>query len=81
MNKLRNLCEWMLLRKPKFDHFRKKMEEQKNQTTGLLVSFQMFQRIMKHACMIKFIYILIKYSQGIIAVFVKVLAHSISFML
>ena len=30
------------LRKPKFHHFIKKMEEQKNQTTVSLVSFRMF---------------------------------------
>ena len=70
---------WMLLKKPKFDQFTKKMEEQKNQTIGPLVSFPMFQKFMKDACMIKFIFILIKYFQDISAVFVKVLAHSISF--
>ena len=70
----------MLLKKPKFDQFTKKMEEQKNQIDPL-VSFPMFQKFMKYACMIKFILILIKYFQGISADFVKVLAHSISFQL
>ena len=67
------------IKKRKFDHFTKKMEEQKNQTIGPIVSFRMFQKFMKDACMIKFILILIKYFQGISAVFVKVLVHSISF--
>ena len=70
---------WMLLKTPKFDHFIKKMEEQKNQTIGQLQSFLMFQKFMKDGCMIKFILILVKYFQGINAVFVKVLAHTISF--
>ena len=70
---------WMLLKKPKFDHFTKKIEEQKNQTIGPFMSFSMFQKFMKDACMIKFIVILILYFQDIDAVFVKVLAHSISF--
>ena len=52
---------WMLLRKPKFDHSIKKMKEQKSQTIGSLGSFQMFQKSIKDACMIKFILILIKY--------------------
>ena len=52
---------WMLLRKPKFDHSIKKMEEQKSQTLGSLGSSQMFQKFIKDACMIKFIFILIKY--------------------
>ena len=71
----------MLSKKPKFDQFRKKMEEQNIQTIGALVSFPMFQKFMKDACMTKFILILIKYFQGISADFVKVLAHSISFQL
>ena len=62
------------LKKPKFDHFTKKMEEHKNQTIGPLMSLKFFD-----AFMIKFIVILIKYFQGFSAVFVKVLAHSISF--
>ena len=70
---------WMLLKNPKFGHYTKKVEEQKNQTIDQLVSFRMFQIFMKDACMIKFIVILTKYFQGISAVFVKVLAHSISF--
>ena len=59
----------------------KKMEEQKNQTIGPLESFPMFQKFMKDACMIKYACILIsiKYFRGINAVFVKVLAHNISF--
>ena len=69
----------MLLKKPKFEQFTKKVEEQKSQTIGPLMSFLMFQKFMKDACMIKFILILIKYFQGISRVFVKVLAHSISF--
>ena len=40
---------WMLLRKLKFDHSIKKMEEQKNQTLGPLVFFQMFQKFIKDA--------------------------------
>ena len=44
---------WILLKKPKFDHFTKKMEEQKNQTIGPLVSFRMFQKFINDACMIK----------------------------
>ena len=75
---INKILTWMLLKKPKFDQFRKKMEEQNIQTIGALVSFPMF---MKHACMTKFILILIKYFQGISADFVKVLAHSISFQL
>ena len=55
------LLMWMLLRKPKFDHSIKKMEEQKSQTLGSLGSSQMFQKFIKDACMIKFIFILIKY--------------------
>ena len=70
---------WMLLKNPKFDHYKKKEEEQKNQTIGPLVSFQMFQKSTKDACMIKFIVILVKYFQSISAVFVKVLTHRISF--
>ena len=66
-------------KKPKFDQFTKKMEEQKNQTIGPLASFPMFQTFMKDACMIKFVLILIKYFQGIGEVFAKVLAHIISF--
>ena len=31
----------MLLKKRKFDHFTKKMDDQKNETTGPLVSFPM----------------------------------------
>ena len=69
----------MLLKKPKFDQFTKKVEEQESQTIGPLVSFLMFQKFMKDAYMIKFILILIKYFQGTSRVFVKVLAHSISF--
>ena len=70
---------WMLLKKPKFDHFPKKMDRQKNQTVGSLVYLRLFQQFMKDACMIKFILILINYFQYINAVFVKVLTHSISF--
>ena len=66
---------WMLLKKPKFDQFTKKMEEQKNQTIGPLVSIRMFQKFMKDACMIKIILILTKHFQGISADFVKVLAY------
>ena len=69
---------WMLLKKPKFDHSTKKMKRQKYQTIGPIVSFLMFQKFMKDACMIKFIIILIKYFEYINAFFVKVLAHSIS---
>ena len=69
----------MLLKYPKFDHCTKKVEEHKNQTIGPLVSFRMFQKFVKDDYMIKYIVILIKYSQGISAIFVKVLAHSISF--
>ena len=57
----------------------KKDGRTENQTIGPLVSFPMFQKFMKDVCMIKFIFILIKYFQDISAVFVKVLAHSISF--
>ena len=57
----------------------KKEEEQKNQTIGPLVSFRMFQKFTKDACMIKFIVILVKYFQSISPVFVKVITHSISF--
>ena len=57
----------------------KKDGKTKNQTIGPLVSFRMFQKFMKDACMIKFIVILVKYFQSISAVFVKVLTHSISF--
>ena len=60
-----NVLMWILLKKPNFGHFTKKMEEQKNQTIGPLVSFQMFQKFMKDACMIKFFLILIKYFQAI----------------
>ena len=67
------------LKKPKFDHFTKKMEEQKNQTIGPLVFFRMFEKFVKDACMIKLILILIKYFQDINAVFVKVSALKISF--
>ena len=67
------------LKKPKFDHFKKKMEEQKNQTIGPLVFFRMFEKFVKDACMIKLILILIKYFQDINAVFVKVSALKISF--
>ena len=70
---------WMLLKKLKFEHFTKKVEVQKNQTIGPLVSFRMFQKSMKDACIFKFILILINYYQGINVVFVKVLAHNISF--
>ena len=73
------VLKWMLFKNPKFDHYTKKVEKQKNQTIGALVSFRMFQKFMKDACMIKFIVVLIKYFQGVSAVFVKVLAHSISF--
>ena len=48
------------------------MEEQKNQNIGPLVSFRMFQKFMKDACMRKFILILIKYFQGLNAVLVGV---------
>ena len=51
------------------------MKEQKNQ--GPLVSFQMFQKFMKDACIIKFVLILIKHFQDINAVFVKVLTQHI----
>ena len=61
----------MLLKNPKFDHYTKKEEEQKNQTIGPLVSFRMFQKFMKDPCMIKFILILIKYFQYINAVSVR----------
>ena len=40
------------------------------------MSFRMFQKFMKVVCMINFILTLIKYFQGINAVFVKLLAHS-----
>ena len=40
----------------------------------------MFQKFMKDPCMMKVILILIKYFQYINTVFVKVLAHSISFL-
>ena len=52
---------WMLLKKPKFAHFTKEMEGQKNQAIRPFVFFRMFQKFMKDACMIKFIPILIKY--------------------
>ena len=39
------------------------MEEQKNQTIGPFVSFRLFQKFMKDACMIKFILILTRYFQ------------------
>ena len=42
----------MLLKKPKFGHFTKKMEEQKNQTIGPFVSFRMFQKFMKDAWLV-----------------------------
>ena len=77
MHKLRDLCG-CFLKKSKFDHFTKKMEEQKNQAIGPFVSFRMFQNFMKDAYMIKLILILIKFFQDINAVFVKVLAHSTS---
>ena len=70
---------WMLLKKPKFGDFTKNMEEQKNQTIVPLVSFRMFKNFLKVACMIKFFLILIKYFEGINAVFVKLLTHSIFF--
>ena len=66
---------WMLLKKPKFDHFTKKMGEQKNQVIGPLVYFQMFQKFLYGKTYSYFD----KYFQGINAVFVKVLAPSISF--
>ena len=69
----------MLLKETKLDHFPEKTKEQKNQTIDPLVSFQMFPKIIKDGCMIKFILILIKYFEGINVVFVKVLAHNISF--
>ena len=50
------------------------MDEHKNETIGPLVSLKIYD-----AFMIKFIFILIKYFQDTNAVFVKVLAHSISF--
>ena len=56
------------------------MEKHKNPTIGPLVSFRMFQKFMKDPCMMKVILILIKYFQYINTVFVKVLAHSISFL-
>ena len=52
---------WILLEKPKFDHFIK------NQFIGPLMSFRMFRKFMKDACVIKFI-ILMKYYQGLNAV-------------
>ena len=57
---------WILLKKPKSDQFTKEMEEQKNQTIGPVLSFPMFQKIMKGACMIRFILILIKYFQVLV---------------
>ena len=77
---INKVLAWMLLTKPKFDQFTKKMEEQNNQTIGALVSFPMFQKFMKDACMTKFILISIKYFQGISAIY-KVLVYSISFQL
>ena len=65
---------WILLRKSKFDHTIKKIEEQKNQSIGSLVPFQMFQKFVKDACIIKFIVILMKHFQGDNMVFVIVLA-------
>ena len=45
----------MLLKTSKFYHLTKKMERQKNQTTGPLVPFRMFQKFMKDICLIKFV--------------------------
>ena len=73
---------WMLLKKPKFDQFAKKMEEQKNQTINPLVSSKIYVNVSKiyERCLYDQIYSYFdKYFQGISAVFVKVLAHSISF--
>ena len=50
------------------EYFTKKMEEQKNQNIGPLVSFRILQKFMKDACMSKFILILIKYFQVLNAV-------------
>ena len=43
---------WILLKKSKFDYFTKKMEKEKNQPIGPLVSFRMFQKFMKCPFMI-----------------------------
>ena len=70
----------MFLKKPKCKYFTKRMERQKNQTIGPLVSFRMDQKFLKDPCMIKLILMLIKYFQYINVVSLKVLAHSISFL-
>ena len=67
-----NVLMWILFKKPEsWPLF------QKDGTTGKsnidpLGSFRMFQKFMKDACMRKCILILIKYFQGLNAVFVKV---------
>ena len=78
VNKCINKCTYLDgFKKASINHFIKKTKEQKNQTIGPLVSFQMFQKFMKNVCMIKFILVLIEYFQDFNATFVKVLAFFI----
>lgn len=53
---------WTISEKPKFGHFSKKTEGQKNQIIGPLVFFRIFPKSMRDVYMNKLTLILIKYS-------------------
>ena len=80
MHKWKYLCG-CFLKKSKFEvrPLYEKDGKKEKSNKGLLVSFRMFQKFIKDGCMIKFILILVKYIQCLNSVFVKVLAHGISF--